>query len=104
MIKLASSGYIKYVVFINLELLFNLFALSKIFSFIYKNTFYSATRPVTTNYGKYFVTVNLGKSLLIVNNSLSFEVEVLNSEPIAPCIVSVSTVKLACYTSKILLL
>ena len=51
--------------------------------------------------------VAFGKSLLIVNNSPSFETKVLHSIPIAACIVdvvNVSCVKLACSTSKVLLL
>ena len=50
------------------------------------------------------ITVDFGKSLLIANNSLSFETKILRYISIAPCILNVSGVKLACSTSKILLL
>ena len=50
------------------------------------------------------VMVDFGKSLLMANNSLSFETKDLHSIPIAPCIVNISGVKLACFTSKNLLL
>ena len=48
------------------------------------------------------VTADFGKSLLIANNSLSFETKDLQSIPIAPYIVNINGVKLACSTSKIL--
>ena len=50
------------------------------------------------------VIVDFGKSLLIANNSLNFETKVLHSIPTAPYVVIISGVKLACSTSKILLL
>ena len=49
-------------------------------------------------------TVDFGKSSSIANNSLSFETEDLQSIPIVSYIVNISGVKLACSTSKILLL
>ena len=45
------------------------------------------------------VTVGFGKSILIANNSLSLETRDLHPNPIAPCIVKRSGVKLACSTS-----
>ena len=45
------------------------------------------------------VTVDLGKSILIANNSLSLETRDLHPNPIAPCIVKRSSAKLACSTS-----
>ena len=50
------------------------------------------------------VTVVFGKSLLIASNSVSFETKDLHSIPIAPYIVNISGVKLACSTSESLLL
>ena len=43
-------------------------------------------------------------SPFIANTSLSFESEYLYAIPIAPCIANISGVKLACSTSKLLLL
>ena len=42
------------------------------------------------------VAAYFGKSLFIVNNSLSFESKDLHAIPIAPCIANISGVKLAC--------
>ena len=50
------------------------------------------------------VMVDFSKSLFISNNSPSFEMKVLHSIPIGPCMVNISGVKLAFSTFKIVLL